>query len=75
MGWRGVRHERGWHWRAMLLKAGAWSVYFQGLMFALANVAVPYIPTAQFILPTAYRTNLTGVIIAPVTFMWNVEKR
>ncbi|HEX6792313.1 MAG TPA: ABC transporter substrate-binding protein [Casimicrobiaceae bacterium] len=35
---------------------------------------VPYIPTAQFILPTAYRTNLSGVIIAPVTFMWNVEK-
>jgi peptide/nickel transport system substrate-binding protein len=36
---------------------------------------VPYVPTAQFILPTAYRTNLSGVIIAPVTFMWNVEKR
>jgi len=36
---------------------------------------VPYIPTAQFILPTAYRTNLTGVIIAPMTLMWNVEKK
>jgi peptide/nickel transport system substrate-binding protein len=36
---------------------------------------VPYIPTAQFILPTAYRTNLAGVIIAPMTLMWNVEKR
>jgi peptide/nickel transport system substrate-binding protein len=36
---------------------------------------VPYVPTAQFILPTAYRTNLTGVIIAPITLMWNVEKR
>ena len=36
---------------------------------------VPIIPTAQFILPTAYRTNLSGVIIAPVTFMWNVEKK
>jgi len=36
---------------------------------------VPYIPTAQFILPTAYRTNLSGVIIAPMTLMWNVEKR
>ena len=35
---------------------------------------VPYVPTSQFILPTAYRTNLTGLIIAPVTFMWNVEK-
>ncbi len=36
---------------------------------------VPYIPTAQFILPTAYRTNLQGVIIAPITLLWNVEKR
>ena len=36
---------------------------------------VPDVPTAQFILPTAYRTNLTGMIIAPMTLMWNVEKR
>jgi peptide/nickel transport system substrate-binding protein len=35
---------------------------------------VPYIPTAQFILPTAYRSNLSGVIIAPMTLLWNVEK-
>ena len=35
---------------------------------------VPYIPTAQFILPTAYRSNLSGVIIAPITLLWNVEK-
>ena len=33
------------------------------------------VPTAQFILPTAYRTNLSGVIIAPITLLWNVEKR
>ena len=36
---------------------------------------VPYIPTAQFIIPTAYRTNLKGVIVAPITCMWNVEKK
>jgi peptide/nickel transport system substrate-binding protein len=36
---------------------------------------VPYITTAQFILPTAYRTNLSGIISAPVTFLWNVEKK
>jgi len=36
---------------------------------------VPYIPTAQFVLPTAYRSNLSGVIIAPMTLLWNVEKR
>lgn len=37
--------------------------------------SVPFVPTAQFILPTAFRTNISGVIIAPVTFMWNVEKK
>jgi peptide/nickel transport system substrate-binding protein len=36
---------------------------------------VPYIPTGQFILPTAFRSNVSGVIIAPMTFLWNVEKR
>ncbi len=36
---------------------------------------LPYIPTAQFILPTAYRTNLSGIIVAPMAFLWNVEKK
>jgi len=36
---------------------------------------VPYIPTGQFVIPTAYRKNLDGIIIAPVVFLWNVEKR
>jgi peptide/nickel transport system substrate-binding protein len=36
---------------------------------------VPFIPTAQFIIPTAYRTNITGIISSPVTFLWNVEKK
>jgi len=36
---------------------------------------LPFIPTAQFIIPTAYRSNLSGVIVAPVTFLWNVEKK
>ncbi|MBI3710018.1 MAG: ABC transporter substrate-binding protein [Proteobacteria bacterium] len=36
---------------------------------------VPFVPTAQFILPTAFRTNISGVIIAPVAFLWNVEKK
>jgi len=39
--------ERGWHWRGMLLKIGCWSVYLKGLVLALANVAVPYIPTPK----------------------------
>src|SRR5436190_951535 len=24
--------ERGWHWRGMLLKVGAWDIYLYGLM-------------------------------------------
>jgi peptide/nickel transport system substrate-binding protein len=36
---------------------------------------VPYLPTAQFIIPTAFRSNVSGVIISPVTFLWNVEKK
>jgi len=35
---------------------------------------VPYIPTGQFIIPTAYRKNLSGIIVAPVVFLWNVDK-
>jgi len=26
-------------------------------------------------LPTAYRTNLSGIIVAPMAFLWNVEKK
>jgi len=36
---------------------------------------VPIIPTGRFILPTAYRSNITGLIIAPINLLWNVEKK
>jgi peptide/nickel transport system substrate-binding protein len=36
---------------------------------------VPYVPTGQFVIPTAYRKNLDGIIIAPVVFLWNIEKK
>ena len=36
---------------------------------------IPYVPTGQFVVPTAYRKNLDGIIIAPVAFLWNVEKK
>jgi peptide/nickel transport system substrate-binding protein len=39
------------------------------------NNNVPYVPTGQFVVPTAYRKNLDGIIIAPVVFLWNVEKK
>jgi peptide/nickel transport system substrate-binding protein len=35
---------------------------------------VPYIPTGQFFLYTAYRKSLTGRIPMHVPFMWNIEK-
>jgi peptide/nickel transport system substrate-binding protein len=35
---------------------------------------LPYIPDGQFTTPTAYRTNLTGLIASPVPFFWNVAK-
>jgi len=36
---------------------------------------VPYVPTGQFVIPTAYRKNVGGIIVAPVVFLWNVEKK
>ncbi|MGQ0751450.1 MAG: ABC transporter substrate-binding protein [Betaproteobacteria bacterium] len=36
---------------------------------------LPIIPTGQFILPTAYRSNISGLIIAPINLLWNVEKK
>lgn len=44
-------------------------------MQARAFEMVPYIPTAQFIIPTAYRSNLAGILVSPMTLMWNVEKK
>jgi peptide/nickel transport system substrate-binding protein len=39
------------------------------------SAEIPYVPTGQFVIPTAYRRNLDGIIIAPVAFLWNVEKK
>ncbi len=36
---------------------------------------VPYVPTGQFVIPTAYRSNVAGIISSPVPFFWNVEKK
>jgi peptide/nickel transport system substrate-binding protein len=36
---------------------------------------VPFIPTAQFVIPTAYRANVSGLLISPIAFLWNVEKK
>jgi peptide/nickel transport system substrate-binding protein len=38
-----------------------------------ALIDVPYVPTGQVMQPTAYRSNLTGVLNGFVLF-WNVRK-
>jgi peptide/nickel transport system substrate-binding protein len=37
--------------------------------------SVPYVPLGQFLIPTAYRRNLQGVVLAPEVFMWSVDKK
>ena len=49
----------------------------QRLAVALQEQAfreVPYINFGQWVLPTAYRKSLSGVIVSPVPFFWNIEK-
>ena len=41
----------------------------------LAFEFVPYIPIGQSIGRRAFRKNLSGVIDAPITFLWNIEKQ
>ena len=36
---------------------------------------VPYVNFGQWILPTAYRKILDGVIVSPVPFFWNISKQ
>jgi cellulose synthase (UDP-forming) len=71
--------ERGWHWRGMLLKIGCWPVYLRGLLLALANVHVPYVPTAK-----ERRTGnfwrlaavpFAVVLMSAATVLWAVVRR
>jgi peptide/nickel transport system substrate-binding protein len=36
---------------------------------------VPFIPLGQYLARTAFRSYLTGVVDAPIAFLWNIEKR
>jgi peptide/nickel transport system substrate-binding protein len=36
---------------------------------------VPYVPTGAIQQPMAFRRSLTGMVLAPVQFFWNMEKR
>jgi cellulose synthase (UDP-forming) len=55
--------ERGWHWRGMLMKLGAWTVYLRGLLLAIAGIAVPYVPTAK----SRQRGNFWRLAAVPLT--------
>ena len=50
---------------------GAGVMAASGGMWAFALGALALV----LIIPTAYRSNLSGVINSPVTFIWNVEKK
>lgn len=67
--------ERGFHWRGMLLKIGAWSVYLQGLVLAVFNIAVPYIPTAKERRGGSFwklaRVPLTVIGLSAVSIAWS----
>ncbi|MGA7865880.1 MAG: hypothetical protein WCA23_18150 [Stellaceae bacterium] len=36
---------------------------------------VPFIPLGQYHARAAFRSYLTGVVDAPIAFLWNIEKR
>jgi len=52
--------ERGWHWRAMVLKIASWPVFVAGFLSAVFGVAVRYIPT-----PKTRDESLQIAIVAP----------
>jgi peptide/nickel transport system substrate-binding protein len=37
--------------------------------------SVPYVPVGQFLVPTAYRNTVQGILDSPVVVQWNVEKK
>jgi peptide/nickel transport system substrate-binding protein len=42
---------------------------------ARAFESVPYIPTGEYYVRTAFHDNLEGVNVGPALFMWSVRKR
>jgi cellulose synthase (UDP-forming) len=71
--------ERGLHWRGMLLKIGAWSVYLRGFWLAVRGIAVPYIPTAKERRRGNFwrlsRVPISVVLLSLVTVGWTVYQR
>jgi cellulose synthase (UDP-forming) len=71
--------ERGLHWRGTLLKIGSWSVYLRGLVLALMNVAVPYVPTAKTRQRTRFwtlaRLPLAVLVISLLAIVWTAYQQ
>ncbi len=71
--------ERGFHWRGTLLKIGSWSVFLQGFVLSVVNVAVPYIPTSKERKRGNFwrlaRVPLTVLIISVLTAVWTVFRQ
>jgi cellulose synthase (UDP-forming) len=71
--------ERGVHWRGTLLKIGSWNIYLEGLLLAVAGIAVPYIPTAKERRRASFwklaRLPLTMIVISIVTILWTIYRQ
>ena len=44
------------------------------LIQGIAFKTVPYVPLGQYVVPTAYRRNVSGVLHGPAVLPWNVSK-
>ena len=41
----------------------------------LFSEVVPYVNYGQWFQPMAWRKNLSGVVVSPVPFFWNIDKK
>lgn len=64
--------ERKFHWRGMVLKFSSWPVYFYGLLLALANKKIPYLPTAKKALTGSVTTFVRPLVLYIIIFLITV---
>lgn len=71
--------EAGSHWRGTLLKIGAWNIYLKGLLLAIAQIAVPYIPTVKERRKANFwrmaRLPVFIIAISLLTTIWTIVRR
>jgi cellulose synthase (UDP-forming) len=70
--------ERGLHWRGMVLKFATWPVFLYGILLAIVNAKIPYIPTSKQAVkgwsPFA-RPLLWHFILFVITLVWVLVSR